>query len=499
MMKENLRTQVLRKILVASCLFMSWLIFSQTPVTYTVSPTSSQINTNLAGANVVISNGSVLMGKTTQIATFTNGLAAGLKMDKGVYFSTGLASVDLSKKNSYVATSNFPTPENTIFNDPDLLAIDPNAKYNVISYEFTIKLANTVSGLNIAYQFGSEEYPDYVGSVYNDSFGFFISGPGISGKINMGKLPNGKVTSVNTINAGIRGTNAQGYPDSTFDPSQSGNYINNGHTRQTYYYGGLQYYYQNPQPQPGPFPVYVEHNGISKIINYSIRNLIPGGTYTFKIIIGDSSDAYLDSGVFIQSISAFADLNANDDSYQFTQGTAVTTPTVFANDTSNGNTISSNLVSVSSNNLPAGFTLNADGTITIANSVQQGQYIFDYTICDKSNPIYCKTAKVTINITAPPVCYKSPGTGGTVLESKHGITSLGRAGAENGNWPMVRKGAHTVLESKTKGFVINRLTTNQKNNLTPAVGMIVYDKDLDCLSIYDGVSWKCYSKQICPN
>ena len=38
------------------------------------------------------------------------------------------------------------------------------------------------------------------------------------------------------------------------------------------------------------------------------------------------------------------------------------------------------------------------------------------------------------------------------LDTNHGITALGRAGADNNNWPMVRKGAWTVLEAKTKGF-----------------------------------------------
>lgn len=95
-------------------------------------------------------------------------------------------------------------------------------------------------------------------------------------------------------------------------------------------------------------------------------------------------------------------------------------------------------------------------------------------------------------------CYKPATTTGTSLPAKQGITALGRAGANNGNWPMVRNGAWTVLEAKTKGFVVNRLTTLQKNALTPVEGMMVYDTNLDCLSIYDGTGWKCFNTQTCP-
>jgi hypothetical protein len=101
-------------------------------------------------------------------------------------------------------------------------------------------------------------------------------------------------------------------------------------------------------------------------------------------------------------------------------------------------------------------------------------------------------------------CYKPAITAGTVLDTNHGITSLQRAGTNNGNWPMVRKGAWTVLESKTKPFVPNRLTNAQvaaipSTNLVK--GMMVFNIDLDCLQInINGTpaGWKCFDKQTCP-
>ena len=102
-------------------------------------------------------------------------------------------------------------------------------------------------------------------------------------------------------------------------------------------------------------------------------------------------------------------------------------------------------------------------------------------------------------------CYKPAQTTGTALDTNHGITALGRAGADNSNWPMVRKGAWTVLEAKTKGFVVNRLTDAQINAIPSAdlrEGMMVYNITQDCLQInIDGTAtgWKCFNTQTCPD
>ena len=109
------------------------------------------------------------------------------------------------------------------------------------------------------------------------------------------------------------------------------------------------------------------------------------------------------------------------------------------------------------------------------------------------------------------VCYK-PGatTGGETLNTKMGITSLNRAGAKGDNWPMIRKGGWLALESKTKGFVPNRISFDNSGNpvgILPAnfiEGMMVYDTTNQCLKIFTSTdngttfSWKCVNKQTCP-
>lgn len=69
----------------------------------------------------------------------------------------------------------------------------------------------------------------------------------------------------------------------------------------------------------------------------------------------------------------------------------------------------------------------------------------------------------------------------------------------------VRKGAWVVLESKTKGFVLNRLT-DAEVSLIPVAdlkeGMMVYNLTQNCLQInIDGTStgWRCFNNQTCPD
>ena len=104
------------------------------------------------------------------------------------------------------------------------------------------------------------------------------------------------------------------------------------------------------------------------------------------------------------------------------------------------------------------------------------------------------------------LCYNLPATG-TGAATNHGITLLQRATPGNSNWPMIRKSAHTVLESNSKGFVITRMTsdpaqTAAANYITkitnPQEGMMVYDIFAKCLKIYDGTAWKCFNTAACP-
>ena len=176
-------------------------------------------------------------------------------------------------------------------------------------------------------------------------------------------------------------------------------------------------------------------------------------------------------------------------------------------------TPASGIISVS---VPAG---NYDGTVATGISLAPYMQILNDTVSPEADetiilqlqnsggnillagPSYCEPfyTPVTYTVKDFPRCYKPATTTGTVLPTNHGITALGRAG----NWPMVRTGAWTVLEAKTKGFVINRIATTVAVTAisNPVIGMMVYDAEADCLKINtDGTSsgWKCFNTQTCP-
>ncbi|MFC4687482.1 hypothetical protein ACFO4P_11110 [Epilithonimonas pallida] len=109
-------------------------------------------------------------------------------------------------------------------------------------------------------------------------------------------------------------------------------------------------------------------------------------------------------------------------------------------------------------------------------------------------------------------CYKPGITSGTALDTKVGISALGRAGATNAdNWPMTRKGGHIALEAKTKAFVPNRVGFDASGNpvgiatVNFVEGMMVYDTTNKCMKMYtsqDGgttFGWYCIATQTCPD
>jgi hypothetical protein len=182
--------------------------FFPTTSTYAGAASAAQY---LVGANVQVFNAS-FSGDGRQLATFSDGMDK-IGFEQGVALTTGDAQFAGTFGNSNPGDQ---MPVNSSATDADLNAINGSGyPEDAAILQFDVQTTDNV--LNIEYVFASDEYLQYVGSNFNDAFGFFVSGPGISGPfsnnaVNIATI-NGSPVSVNTVNPL---TNSQFYIDNQF-------------------------------------------------------------------------------------------------------------------------------------------------------------------------------------------------------------------------------------------------------------------------------------------
>ncbi|MDO6813892.1 choice-of-anchor L domain-containing protein, partial [Tenacibaculum soleae] len=401
-------------------LFTSFLVNAQ--ATFNANPTAAAIAAELQSSGVIITNPVITRSgnnpsqattASNQIATFSNGLAgAGLEVDQGIAFTTSDVNNVFGTNNANSGTFG---PGFSAYNDLDLVNIDANANNDVVVFEFDFEALPNYTGVLLEYQFGSEEYPDYVGSVYNDVFGFFVSDPsgadatipdgdtnsngvydgGEQPALNLAFVPGTtNPVSINNVNAGFIGCSGGSSPA---DVGQAAWYINNGHYLDD---DG------DPNTSPalcndniGPYPVYVQFNGITKKFSANI-NLTPGIVYHMKIAIADVVDTTLDSGVFISSVGGVPIIEADNDAGEVVATTGgVAVANVLTNDTVGG-TLNPDVADVELNQISTanpGVTLNtATGEVNVVPGTAAGVYDLVYTVCKPSTN--CDTATVTVTV-----------------------------------------------------------------------------------------------------
>lgn len=202
------------------------------------------------------------------------GLAAGMIMGSGdVTFAIGPNNVGSGSAGG----------GNWGFNDPDLDQLSGVATHDAAILEFDF--IPTGDSLKFNYVFGSEEYDEYVCGTVNDVFGFFLSGPGITGPftnnaINIALVPGTQVpVSINTVNNGTVGTNGTASNCAALDPNWMNNNI---------------YYSSNANGTT------VQYDGMTVVLT-ARAEVVCGQTYHIKIAIADGGDTAFDSGVFLEA------------------------------------------------------------------------------------------------------------------------------------------------------------------------------------------------------
>jgi hypothetical protein len=221
-------------------------------------------------------------GAAFQNGTFANGLTS-IGLDEGVILSTGNINVATGPNNTTSAGTGGGGG-----GDPDLSQIvggSPIFDVSIIEFQFE----PTDSIITFDYVFASEEYCDWVGSQFNDVFGFFLSGPGINGPYsnnaeNIALIPNTTtavaINSVNHVNntAFYVGNIPAGSPQFG-DPDCAGHPVQGG-----------------PSVQDCQFDGYT-------VVLTAVAEVIPCETYTIKLAIADVFDGLYDSAVFLAANS----------------------------------------------------------------------------------------------------------------------------------------------------------------------------------------------------
>ncbi|MCC6600917.1 MAG: choice-of-anchor L domain-containing protein [Crocinitomicaceae bacterium] len=249
----------------AIVLFFSTMAMSQLVVNNAVNGPDGLQN-YLLGPGVVATN-VVFYGNNNQVASF-NCNNCNLGISSGLMLSTGNANSASGPNNSDGSLTG--TDYYTMSADPDIDAISAVTNYDPAILQFDFVPSG--SQISFKFVFASEEYLEFANTSFNDSFGFFLSGPGISGPFsnqaaNIALIPGSSTPiSINNLNSGSY-------------------YVNNG-DGYTSPYNSSSYYIQ-----PDGFTTVIEAKA----------NVQCGQTYHFKIAIADGFDGIYDSYVFLKN------------------------------------------------------------------------------------------------------------------------------------------------------------------------------------------------------
>lgn len=270
-MNPTILTRYIKLLLFTFFILSRSVVFSQLNINNTFTPTYL-VNNVLLGSGLTATN-ITFTGDSRQIGYF-NGSASNIGINDGIILSTGVIHDAIGPNN---------TPSSGILglntgikdSDLDIIANTNSNSFDVASLEFDF--VATGDSVNFSFIFASEEYLEFVNAGVNDAFGFFLSGPGISGpfsnsSINLAKIPgtNNNIT-IDDINANIN----------------SMYYIDNGDGS-----SGTQF----------SDPTVVQFDGFTTKLTAAYQ-LQCGQTYHIKISVGDIGDEIYNSAVFIEANS----------------------------------------------------------------------------------------------------------------------------------------------------------------------------------------------------
>lgn len=257
----------MKALLVIYSVFLAGCSFGQL-ITSTAQTPNGLVQNVLLGQGVTVSN-IQYSGTSTSIGSFTAsgtnlGIASGIVMTTGTVLNNGNGPQGPNDE-SGSGIDNSAAGSAQLSN---LIGGTATHNASILQFDF-VPYSDTV---RFKYVFGSEEYPEYVGSTFNDVFAFFISGPGIpGGQQNIAKLANGLPVTINNVNSG----------------SNSLYYVDNGNGSEAPFNSSTNY---------------IQYDGFTKVLE-AVSRVQCGETYHLIIAIADAGDGILDSGIFLEANS----------------------------------------------------------------------------------------------------------------------------------------------------------------------------------------------------
>lgn len=233
----------------------------------------------LLGKGVIVGN-IEFRGSPEAIGLYQDTLSH-LGIEEGIILTTGNAQFSTGPNRNPRTGWLSGTP-----GDPDLRRIARGKTFDAAALEFDF-IAQT-SELKFNFVFASEEYLEYVGSAFNDVFGFFLT-RNDSLVSNLAVLPGSTIpVTVNSIN----------------DKNNKSFYIDNAYsnaTEQFIWDVRKRRVKKNKNfRKPGqPPPFNTQFDGFTKVLTAQ-ATVVPNEIYHIKIVIADVADGILDSGVFLE-------------------------------------------------------------------------------------------------------------------------------------------------------------------------------------------------------
>lgn len=308
----------LKSILILGFLFGSFLTHAQNLVVKHVNPVNNPLVDSLVGQLVgqglIVQNVRSNLKETSKaIGTFKapeqllGGIRGGLMMTTGQADTMagsnsggGIISVQIPPTDTLAGCSEGRQMLNSILK---FGSSPTNVRRTTNCATIQFDIIPSSDSIKFNYVFASEEYNTFVCSNFNDIFGFFITGPGITGdqslapdfpnSTNIAIIPGTNLpVSINTVNNGTPGT--------------SGTAANCEFTLE-----GTENYIDNTPAQNDPFiHSRLRFNGLTKVLTAGVK-VTPCEVYTLTLTVSDVQDGSYDSGVFIEKGSLRSSIRAS--------------------------------------------------------------------------------------------------------------------------------------------------------------------------------------------